>query len=111
MVMGKLIGIVINIFVIYFVAGVINGVDIDSLYTATLVALLLGLINIFIKPLLKIVALPINLLTFGLFSFVIDAAVVFFVAMVIPGFAIVGILPLIAFSLVIGVAGWLTSIF
>lgn len=62
------------------------GITIASFYTAFIVALVLGLLNITLKPILVILTLPINLLTLGLFTFVINGFLFWFVATFIEGF-------------------------
>jgi putative membrane protein len=68
----------------------VPGFHIDGLYSAALVAVMLGLIGISVKPILLILTLPINLLTFGLFSFVINAGILLFLASFVQGFSIDG---------------------
>jgi len=68
------------------VSNLVDGFVVDGLYTALVVALILGLLNITIKPLIGLLTLPLNMLTFGLFSFVINAGLIFFVASFVQGF-------------------------
>ena len=68
------------------VSNLVDGFVVDGLYTALIVALILGLLNITIKPLIGLLPLPLNMLTFGLFSFVINAGLIFFVASFVQGF-------------------------
>lgn len=58
---------------IMFTAWLIPGIEVDGFKSALLVVVIMALINIFIKPLLVLITLPINLLTLGLFIFVINA--------------------------------------
>ena len=62
------------------------GITIASFYTALIVALVLGLLNITLKPVLVILTLPINLITLGLFTFVINGLIFWFIATFIEGF-------------------------
>ena len=71
-------GIIIN-WIIYAVAigasaYLLPGIGVDSVTTALLVAVVLGLINAVLRPILLILTLPVNILTFGLFTLVINAA-------------------------------------
>lgn len=75
-----------------FIARVIPGVSIDGFVTALWSAVAIGLINIFIRPILIILTLPINLLTLGLFTFVINALMFLLVAKIMPGFEVSGFL-------------------
>lgn len=60
------------------------GVVVASFPTAIVVAIVLALVNTFLKPLLQILALPINILTIGLFTFVINALLILLVARLVP---------------------------
>ena len=62
----------------------IPGVKVDGFEYAMLIALVLALLNIFVKPLLKIIAFPLNVLTFGLFNFSINFVLLMLVAYFIP---------------------------
>ena len=63
--------------------------------------LVLGLINFFIKPILKVVTLPLRILTFGLFSLVINMGIVWIVDIIFPELIISGIVPLFWTSIVV----------
>jgi putative membrane protein len=65
------------------------------------VAIVLGVLNVFLKPLLVILTLPVTILTLGLFSFVINIALVYLAAYVVPGFEISGILAALLFGLLV----------
>ena len=66
-----------------------------------LVGLVLGLINFFLKPILKIITIPLRILTFGLFSLVINMGMVWIVTLIFPKLKISGVLPLFLTSLII----------
>jgi putative membrane protein len=87
---------------VLFAAYVLKGVYVNSTVTALLVALVLGLLNSFIKPILVILTIPITILTLGLFLLVINVIIVKWVAGLVPGFTIADgwFTPLI-FSLVV----------
>ena len=76
--MGILINLLINGLAVYFTAQVLPGVFIENFFTAILVSIALGLVNTFLKPILFILTLPATLLTLGLFTFVINAVMVYF---------------------------------
>lgn len=90
------------------VAAIIPGIAISGFGTALIVALVIGLINLFIRPIVTILTLPINLLTLGLFTFVINALMLWLAAALVSGFeisgffaALLGSILLSIFSLVI----------
>lgn len=64
------------------------GFHVSSFYAALITALALGLVNIFIRPLILLVTLPINILTLGLFTFVINASLLMLVSTFVKGFQI-----------------------
>jgi len=64
----------------------LSGVSIDSSWTAVILALVLALLNGFIKPLLIIFTIPITVLTLGLFLFVINIVIIKWAAAIVPGF-------------------------
>jgi len=70
---------------------------------ALLAAVVLGLVNTFIKPLLKLLTLPLNVMTLGLFSIVINTFMLYIVSWVVPGFETVGILRTVAAALIVSI--------
>jgi len=92
-------------------AYVIPGIEVESFWVAIVTAIVLGVITSLLKPLLVILTLPINLLTLGLFTLVINAMLVMLAAAVVPGFAVTGFLPALIFSVVLGlVNGFLAKL-
>jgi len=71
----------------------IPGIEVTGVYSAVIAAFLLGLANLFIRPILFILTLPITLLTLGIFSFVINAILFWFVASFVDGFVVAGFVP------------------
>lgn len=91
----------------YFVPGFV----VSSFYTALIVAVMLGIIGMTLKPILLILTLPINILTLGLFSFVINAGILLFLASFVQGFSIEGFIPALIGGVVIAVVQWVVHIF
>ena len=102
-----IIRLLINILALLLVAYTIPGITVDGFFTAFIVAILLGLLNVFIRPILILLTLPITILTLGLFTFVINALLFWFVASFVEGFDVSGfwiaLLGTILVSLVSGV--------
>jgi len=73
---------------------------------ALILAVVLGALNLFIRPVLVVLTLPITILTLGLFTLVINAALVMLAAMLVPGFAVAGFWSALAFAVVLMVVGW-----
>lgn len=72
------------------VAEFVPGITVDGFYTAVVAAVILGILNAVVKPVLVLLTLPITLLTLGLFTLVINAALFIFAASFIDGFAVAG---------------------
>jgi putative membrane protein len=87
----------------------IGGFSIVSPGTLVLAALLLGICNALVRPVLVLLTLPITVLTLGLFLLVVNAAMLGLVALLLPGFAISGFLPALLGSLIVSVTGWIGS--
>ncbi|MFZ2205913.1 MAG: phage holin family protein [Microgenomates group bacterium] len=99
--MGIIINLLINGLAVYISARVIPGVSIDSFVTAIIVSVVLGVVNTFLKPILFILTLPATILTLGLFTFVINALMVYLVATFVTGFHVNGFWTALIFSLVL----------
>jgi len=78
---------VVSAVAILIAAYLLPGVSI-TLIGAIVLAVVLGLINIFLKPIITILTLPINILTLGLFSLVVNGLLIMLAAAVVPGFAV-----------------------
>ncbi len=88
--MKTLLHILINALVILGLSHFLAGVYVSGFGTAVIVAIVLGIVNILIKPLLLILTLPINILTLGLFTLVINALMIMLVSALVPGFNVAG---------------------
>lgn len=88
----------------------IEGIRVDNFITALIAALLLGIVNAIIRPILLILTLPINFLTLGLFTFVINAALLLLVANVVDGFVIEGFSSALIAALVLWIVSMITNI-
>lgn len=85
---------------ILLAAYLLPGVDV-TLLGAVVLAIVLALINVFVKPLVLLLTLPINILTLGLFSLVINAVFIMLAAMIVPGFSVDGFWPAFFFSILL----------
>lgn len=92
------------------IANYIPGISVASATAAVIVALIWGLISLTLKPILGLLTLPINLLTFGLFSFVLNALLFWFMAMLVPGFEVSGFIPALQGSVILAVVSWLINV-
>ena len=90
---------------IMFVAWLIPGIEVDSFQSAMLVTVIIALINIFIRPLIVLVTLPINILTLGIFTLVINALLFMLAGYLSPGFQVDGFLSAFLGSVVLSFLG------
>ena len=90
--------------VIVAVCYYLPGVEITNFWFAMLVAAVLTLVNIFIKPIIKLVTFPINLLTFGLFNLLINFGILYAVSYFIPQFSLTNVLSAFYASLIIAIS-------
>ncbi len=84
-------------------AYIVPGVEIDSLYIAIVAAVVLGILNAIVRPVLILLTLPVTLLTLGFFTFVINAALFWFVSSFVEGFEVSGFLAAFLGSLLVSV--------
>lgn len=71
---------------VFFAAYILSGVEVPKFTTAIWIALAIGILNVFVRPILIFLTLPATLITFGLFLFVINAIVVLIAASLVNGF-------------------------
>lgn len=88
---------------------VVPGISVDGWYAAFVVALVWGLLGLTVRPVLGLLTLPINIITFGLFSFVLNALLFWFVASIIQGFAVAGFIPALIASAVLALVSYAVS--
>lgn len=91
--MGIITKLLLTVLALLLVSNFIPGITVASFYIALIVAVVLGLVNLILKPILVILTLPITLLTLGLFTFVINAGLFWFVSTFIDGFTVEGFIP------------------
>ncbi len=83
--MNMLIHWLLNAFALIITAYLPTGIHINNYGTALLAAVVIGLLNVFMRPVLMFLTAPLNLLTVGLFTFVVNAVILWLAAIVVPG--------------------------
>lgn len=101
--MTFLISLLLGTIAVFVSAYVLPGVQVDGWTTALILAIVMGLINAFIRPLLLLLTLPINILTLGLFTFVVIALCVLLASAIVPGFHVDGFWWAMAFGVVLAI--------
>ncbi|TWO33747.1 phage holin family protein [Seonamhaeicola sediminis] len=99
--MKLIIKLLLNALAVFVIAYVLNGVHVDSYMTALIVAVVLSVLNLFVKPVLVIFTLPITIVTLGLFLLVINALIILLADKLIDGFSVSSIWIAILFSILL----------
>ena len=107
--MNFIIKLFITAVAVYVAAHFLPGVKINSIPTAIIVALVLALLNTFIKPILVILTIPITILTLGLFLLIINALMVKWAAALVDGFVVTSWLSALLFSFLVSIVSYILS--
>jgi putative membrane protein len=99
--MALIINILLTSLAVVISAYILPGVKVSSFLTAIMVAVILGLINVFLKPLLILLTLPVTILTLGLFLLVINALIILLISAIVPGFKVNGFWWALIYSIVL----------
>ena len=100
---------VIYSLLIVFTSWIVPGISVENFLSAMLVCLVIALINVFIRPLVEFISLPVTFLTLGLFSFVINALLLMLAGFLTPGFEVEGFLSALWGSIVVSVFAGIVS--
>jgi len=109
--MNLLIRLVVSTLAVLVAAHLIPGVGVASFTTAVVVAIVLGILNTFLKPVLQILALPITILTLGLFYFVINVLIIYLAAYLVSGFSVDGFIAALLFGFVVSIVSAILGMF
>lgn len=105
--------VLLSALALLIVANLIPGIEVSGLYPAIIAALILGLLNVFIKPILIVLTLPLTIVTLGLFIFVINGFLFWFTASFIDGFTVESFISALLGALIVSiistVGNWLLS--
>ncbi len=85
---------------------IVPGITVTGFYAAVVAAVLLGLLNFFIKPIIGLITLPLNVITLGLFGLVINGFLLWFVATFVNGFTVAGFWPAFWGGLIVSFIHW-----
>ncbi len=108
---GFLLRIVVVALGLWLASELVPGIAIEGTWTLLGAALLLGIVNAVVRPLLVLLTLPITVVTLGLFLLVVNAALLGLVAWIFDGFAIAGFWPALFGAVVVSLTGWFASWF
>ena len=100
---------VINTLAVMLAAYLVPGVSVTNFWAALITALVMGLINAIVRPLVIILTLPVNIITLGLFTLVINALMFWLASAIVPGFYVAGFWPAFGGALIFWAVSWLTN--
>ena len=95
---------------LWLASAVVPGVSVTNIGSLIAAAVLLGIVNAFVRPVVFVLTLPLTIVTLGLFLLVVNAAMIGLVAMFLQGFVVDGLVPGILAAIVTGVISWIGSI-
>lgn len=101
---------ILNACALLGIAYILPDITLTGFYAALITALLLGLVNAVIRPILLVLTLPLNLVTLGLFTFVINALLFWFIGTVVQGFTVNGFVAAFLGALCMTIVSWIISI-
>lgn len=99
--MKTILKLVLTAFAVFILSHILNGITITSLNTALFVAITLGLLKVFIRPLIILLTFPITLITLGLFLFIINTILILITDYFVDGFYVNGFWSALIFSLLL----------
>lgn len=106
---GFVVKLIITMLALVITAGITPGIYINGLWAGFWAALILGIVNILIKPVFTILTLPLTILTLGLFIFVINGLMLLITAALVPGFTVSGFFAAIIGSIILSICTWVIN--
>jgi len=108
--MKLIANLLVNGFAVFLADYFLEGIYIKDFKTAIIVALVLGVLNTFLKPILELLAFPLNLLTLGLFRLLINGFIVFLASWFVSGFIVSNFFWAVIFSMVLSIINWIFNL-
>lgn len=103
---GMLAKLIITMAALFITAYILPGMAIYGLFAGFVAALILGIVNIIIKPIFIVLTLPLTLLTMGLFLFIVNGLMLWLAAAIVPGFFISGFWTAVFGSIILSIVTW-----
>ncbi|MHB8975030.1 MAG: phage holin family protein [Pirellulaceae bacterium] len=104
--MRLIIRLAINVAALFIVEYLVPGFRLAGFTTAVVAAIVIGIVNTLIRPILQLIALPISILTFGVAAFLINVFLLWLSSRLVPGFEIVNFWTAIVASVVLSLVSW-----
>lgn len=108
--MNWILKLVISAVSVLIASYILKGIHVDGFLTALVIALVMSLLNLIVRPVLVVLTIPITILTFGLFLLIINALMVFLAEALIGGFEVDGLIWAILFTLIVTIVNSLLGI-
>lgn len=101
--MKLLIRVLITGFLVYLLANYLPGVNVAGIWTSLVVAIVLAILNVFVKPIIVLLTLPVTIITLGLFLIVINALIIIMCTKIVGGFSVDTFWVAVLFSIILSV--------
>lgn len=108
--MRLLIYLLVSCVSIFIASYIIPGIAVENAMTVFVLAIVLGVLNTILKPILVLLTLPITIITLGLFIFVLNALIILLASVIVPGFFVNGFFSALLFSIVVSIVNWFLSL-
>lgn len=108
--MNWIVKILLSAISVIIASYILRGVHVDGFLTAIIIALVISILNFFIRPILVVLTIPITIVTFGLFLLVVNAIIVLLAEVLITGFVVDGLGWAILFSLIVSFVNYLLGV-
>ncbi len=108
---GFLIRWIINALALAVAAWLLKGIVVGSYTSLIVAALVIGLLNAFVRPVVLLLTLPLNILTLGLFTFVVNGAMILLAGDVVRGFEVTGFFSAVFGSIIMGGVSFFLNLF
>lgn len=109
--MKLILRLLINALALLVITQILEGFIVDGLYAAIIAAIILGLLNAIIRPVLLILTLPVNILTLGLFTFIINGFLIWFAGTFLQGFTVANFWTAVLAGIMLWLVGLITNAF
>lgn len=104
--MNLIVRLAINVFALWVVAYLVPGFILSDLRATLVAAVVIGVVNTFIKPIVQLIALPLSVVTFGITAFLINVLLLWATSKFVPGFEIASFTTAIIASIVLSLTSW-----
>jgi putative membrane protein len=107
---GFLVHVIVVAIAVWVATRIVPGVSASGMVPLAIMALVLGLVNAIVRPILVVLTLPLTILTLGLFYFVVNGLAFGLAAALVPGFSVAGLWPAILAGIVVSIVSWLIGL-